>query len=74
MSEAENRSLAANVEVSIELLNDLVGELRATTAKLERSRAAIEAELDVVKTAEILIRKIQKSQEHHVASAAPKEA
>jgi len=71
VAEAKNRSLAENVEVSIDLLNGLVAELRETAVKLERSKVAIEAELDIVKTAEILIRKIQKFQEHHVSPKEP---
>lgn len=64
---ADERDLAQNVDVSVQLLIELGEELRATVDKLERSRAAIEAQLDILKTTDLLIRKIQRFDEAYVA-------
>jgi hypothetical protein len=63
---AEERTLSQNIEATQALVATLTTELHATAVKLERSRAMIDAQLDIMKTCDVLFKKIMRFQEHYV--------
>ena len=66
VKEAEERTLPENVELTLAAMQVLTTELHATAIKLERTRTMIDAQLDIVKTCDVLFKKIQRFQEHHL--------